>query len=245
MRRPLPIPAAFLALTVAACGSSEPEPDPTPTPEPVVAGPRALIPAGLAELKLGPKIEGPQGTEVEDIPMFEGRELYRIESYVACPGADPDVSGEDNGAAPAATPIDDGVCDPATRPAGTIYTYVHQVTPLEGSDGPATAFRMTAPATGFDNTVGFDRAQAEAALGEGYTVDIEIENRRLVWRIEKSDGWNAGETMTFFWRSTLPPEGPGEGYCLDTAEGCADATGPLPPRREPEPEPEAETPPAT
>ena len=227
------------ALFLAACGSDAPEPAPSPTPTQVVTGPRSLVAAGFAELNLGPKIEGPQGSEVEDTPMFEGRELYRIESYVACPAFDPDASGEDDGAASAATTIEDNVCDPSTRPAGTIYTYVHQVTPLEGSDGPTTAFRMTAPATGFDNTVGFDRAQAEAALGEGYTVDIEIENRRLVWRIEKSDGWNAGETMTFFWRSTLAPEGPGEGYCLDNQEGCAAATGPLPPRQEPTAEPTA------
>ena len=214
--RPL-LPLTVLMLV--GCGQAEPDPAPSPEPERVVTGPRTLIAAGLGELELGAKIEGPRGPEVTDTASGPDGDLFEIVSYVACPDSADDAMMEASAS-----------CVPSERGPDTVYTYVHRVTLADGLSGPVAAFRMTAPATGFNNTVGYDREQAEAALGEGYTIDVSVENERLVWRIEVSDGWQAGETMTFFWRSTVPPEGPGEGYCLDIEGECVAATGPLPPQ---------------
>ena len=209
-------------VSLAACGSATPEPEASPEPKQVVTGPRTLIAAGFGELELGAKIEGPQGPEVTDKVGGPDGDLFEIVSYVACPDSADDAMMDSSAS-----------CVPSERGPDTIYTYVHRVTLSDGVSGPVAAFRMSAPATGFNNAVGYDRDQAEAAFGADYTVDIAIENERLAWRIEVSDGWEAGETMTFFWRSTVPPEGPGEGYCVDIEGECVAATGPLPPRAAP------------
>ena len=229
MKRALVALPAMLAL--AAC-SSEPEPVETPSPTPTQAGPRTLVAAGLSEQDLGPIIMGPDGAEVESTVTFEGREIATVVSYVACPSYDEgDVeleAREGENVLP--------MCGPTIQTDDAVYTYVHRVTPGEGADGPLFSFRTSRRATGFANVIGFDRAQAEAALGEGYAIGVSIDNGQLIWRIETGDGWDAGEEITFFWQTTLAPEGPMEAFLIENGTGQAGATGPFPPAEEPEEE---------
>ncbi len=222
-----PIAVTLPALLVLAACSAEPQPAPEPTPEasPTVSGVRSLVAAGFEELTLGPKIEGPQGPEVSSTIGFEGRTIAEIVSYVACPPPvnDPDLSIEFS-----------TVCDPETQAEGAIYTYVHRVTPGEAAEGPVLSFRTSRRVNGFENVIGFDRTQAEAALGEKYDIGVSIDNGALVWRIEAGDGWDAGEEITLFWQGVLPPEGPAEVYEVETSEGRAVGSGPFPPAEEPE-----------
>ena len=145
-------------LALAACGEA-PEPEPTPTATPTVAAPRTLVAADFDPATLGAKIVGPQGQEPEAAITADGREIARIKSFVACP---------------------EGVteCVPADMPEGTVYTYVHEVTladdlepqvietPEAGGavmEVPASLFRMTQAAQGFNRSVGYSRGQAETA----------------------------------------------------------------------------------
>ncbi|KLI63818.1 hypothetical protein [Aurantiacibacter marinus] len=209
-------------LALAAC-SAEPQPEAEPTPEasPTVSGVRALVASGFEELKLGPKIAGPQGSEVAGTIMFEGRLIAEITSFVACPELESNTELVTQ-------------CDPAAQAEGAVYTYAHRITPGEGAKGPILSFRTARRANGFANVIGFDRQQAEAALGEGYNIGVSVDNGALVWRIEAGDGWDAGEEITLFWQGELPPEGPEEVYEVETAEGRAAATGPFPPAEAPE-----------
>lgn len=207
-----------LPALLAGCGS-DPEPAPTPSPTPAAVGPRTLVAAGFQEQELGPRIEGPQGTEVESEIGIGGRVIATMVSYVACPApAEDEIAAEE--------------CVPGDQPEGTVYTYVHRVTPaaIEGDDGVAPiSFRTARAVVGFANSIGFDRTQAEAALGEDYAIGVQLDSGALVWRIEKGDGWRDGEELTFFWQSTLPPEGPSEAYEIETIAGRALGTGPFPP----------------
>ncbi len=208
--------AILLPIALAACGA-EPEAEPSPEPTQVVSGPRTLVAAGFEELSLGPMIVGPQGPEVSDTATSAGGELFEIVSYVACPAP----AEEDE-----APPADE--CDPAAQDEDAVFTYVHTVTPLEGAEAPVTGFASLEPAAGFSKTMGYDRNQAEAALGENYSIVVQVDEGMLVWRIEVSDGWEAGEPITFFWQGTKPPAGPKRAYCLETGERCTPATGPFP-----------------
>ncbi len=210
---PLALP---LVIVLSACGQ-EPAPDPTPTPSETVAGPRTLVPAGFNDMDLGPKIVGPQGPEVSGTLVREGTTIAEIVSYVACPAAAQDEEPAEE-------------CVPADQPDGTVYTYVHRITPLDVADDLDTpmVFRTTRKAHGFANNIGFDREQAEAVLGEGYAIRVQEDNGALAWRVELSNGWSAGEELTFFWQSTLPPEGPAEAYAVGTENGRAVGTGPFP-----------------
>ena len=219
---------ALPLLALAACGS-EPEPAPSPTPSQTPVGPRTLVAAGFDDQDLGPRIVGPDGPEVTASLTFEGREIGEVVSYVACP-APPAPDDEAD-----LVPVEEGdECDPAAQVEGALFTYVHRVTPGEGMDGQVLSFRTSRPATGFANTIGFDREEAAAALGEDYDIGVSIDNGALIWRIERGDGWDAGETITLFWQGTLPPEGPSEAYELETAEGRARVDGPFPPAEAPE-----------
>ena len=216
VRLALPLMAAPV-LALAACGS-EPEPAPTPTPSQTVAGPRTLVAAGFNDTQLGPRIVGPQGAEVSSELVREGMKIADIVSYVTCPApAEGEEAAEE--------------CVPGDQPEGAVYTYVHRVTPAEVSDDLDTpiVFRTTRAAHGFANNIGYDRDQAEAVLGEGYSIRVQEDNGALIWRVEISNGWNAGEELTFFWQSTLPPEGPVEAYAVGTENGRAMGTGPYPP----------------
>jgi hypothetical protein len=220
MRLALPALALF---ALVACSS---EPAPAPTPAPTGTGVRNLVAAGFKDLALGPVLVGPQGQTVESTIEFEGRHLARVVSYVACPPPDVEETGTEAG-------DDPGECDPENQPEDAVFTYVHRVTPGEGADGPVLSFRTARRAAGFANTIGFDRDQAEAALGRDYAIRVSIDNGALTWRIERGDGWDAGEEITLFWQSTLPPEGPSEAYEVETSEGRSRATGPFPPRESP------------
>ena len=204
---------ALAALLLAtACGSAEDEVQPAPSQS--AEGPRTLVAETLALADLGPRIVGPQGDQVES--TIEG--LGRMVSYVACPAS-----------------VEAETCDPASLPADTVYTYVHAVTidPGEAEQADdqfagATLFRTTQAVPGFSYSIGYDRDQAMEALGDGYDIVTQIEDGALQWRIAASDGWMPGETLTFYWRSTLPPAGPADAYEVQ-AEGIeGTATGPFP-----------------
>ena len=205
--------AALAALTLAGCGSSEPKPAPSPTPSATPDKPKTLVPADLGALVLGPRIEWPQGPEVTGTFAVDGERLAEVVSYVACPeGLDP--------------------CEPETAPEGTVYTYVHRVTPTEGVEG-ATLFRTSRTATGFANVIGFDKAEAVDVLGEDGQIDVASDNGALVWRVIGGDGWTAGETLTFYWQSTIAPEGSREAFQFEADGVSAIGTGPFPPREVP------------
>ena len=205
--------ATFAALALAGCGSSEPKPAPSPTPSATPDKPKTLVPADLGALVLGPRIEWPQGPEVTGTFAVDGERLAEVVSYVACPeGLDP--------------------CEPETAPEGTVYTYVHRVTPAEGVEG-ATLFRTSRTATGFANVIGFDKAEAVDVLGEDGQIDVASDNGALVWRVIGGDGWTAGETLTFYWQSTIAPEGSREAFQFEADGVSAIGTGPFPPREVP------------
>ena len=219
---------AALALSLGAC--SQPAPDPVDTPTASAAttaaiapsGPRMLIPADLDPAMLGAKIVGPQGPEVTATFTTGGRTIGDLVSYVACPQ-------------------DVAECDPETMPDGTVYTYVHVVTPkltkaaAESGGRGALLFRTARPVTGFANGIGYDRTQANAALGPEAEIEVSNDNGKLVWRVTGGDGWTTGEPITFWWQSMMPPEGPQELYQLETDGDIASGTGPFPPAQAPGP----------
>ncbi|OBX18354.1 hypothetical protein A9995_12840 [Erythrobacter sp. QSSC1-22B] len=221
---------ALAPLALIACGDgSDDEAVAEPTPTATVAAPRTLIAADYDEAMLGARIEGPQGTEVEAPLMAEGREIGSIVSFVACPR-------------------ETATCDPAAMPEGTVYTYVHQVTLAaeeatdetasaadDGASGEsyATLFRTTRRATGFNGSIGYAREQAETALGDGEAIGVTSDEGQLIWRVISGEGWSPGATITFWWQSTLPPEGPSEAWELETGGMTATATAPFPPAEMP------------
>ena len=200
-------------LMLAAC-SNEPE-APSPAPSSVVTPavaptpdkPHTLVPADFATLKLGAKIAGADATGKF---VSDGQGLAEVVSYVACP---------------------EGVtaCDPKALPAGTVYTYVHRVIPGKAV-ASATLFRTARPAPGFANGVGYDNAQASAALGPDGQIDVSADNGALVWRVIGGDGWKAGEPITFYWQSTLPPAGTNDAYLVESDGSVAVGNGPFPPK---------------
>ena len=227
--------AIALCASLAACSGESDTAKPVPTPtasetSDAPSDPRALVAADFGELDLGAKIEGPVGPEVEASIVFDGRSIGDIVSYVACPSEYKDT------------------CDPEDLPEGTIYTYVHKVRP--GVDDPndppfnrpvgldevtmATVFSTLREASGFNGAIGFDRAQVASALGPDGTIRAQDDNGTLVWRVVGGDGWSTGEEITFFWQSTLPPEGPAQAFSLRADEKIGMATGPFPSREDAE-----------
>lgn len=206
--------AALSVLLLAACSRSPEAPSPAPsavvTPEvtPTPDKPRTLVPADFATLKLGARIAGSDATGRF---ASDGQVLAEVESYVACP---------------------EGVtaCDPKAQPAGTVYTYVHRLTPGKAT-ASATLFRTARPAAGFANGVGFDNAQAAAALGPDGQIDVAADNGALVWRVIGGDGWKAGEPITFYWQSTLPPAGANDAYMVESDGSVAIGSGPFPAKK--------------
>ena len=213
--------AISLAIVLAACGNEQPEPGPSPTP--TVAAPRTLIAADFDTLELGARIEGPQGAEVATVLSAGNREIGRMVSFVACPKEVTD-------------------CKPAAMPAGTVYTYVHRVTLAEADDTPpsladvsgvpteagATLFRSTQPVTGFDHAIGYSKSEAQAALGEVDAISISSDEGELIWRVTKGEGWKPGAAITFWWTSTIAPQGPEKAYSVEIDGEAASATGPFP-----------------
>ncbi len=202
--------AALPLLLLAACSKSPEPSSPAPTSALTPDKPHTLVPADFAALRLGAKIAG---SEAESRFASEGQTLAEVASYVACP---------------------EGVaaCDPKALPAGTVYTYVHRVTP-GGVVASATLFRTARPAAGFANGVGYDNAQAAAALGPDGQIDVAADNGALVWRVIGGDGWETGEPITFYWQSTLPPAGAADAYLVETDGSVAIGSGPFPAQEKP------------
>ncbi len=207
MRHLAALPLALLA----ACSQSPEAPTPTPssvvTPEvsPTPDKPHTLVPADFAALKLGARLAG---SEASGAFVSDRQTLAEVSSYVACPEA---VIA----------------CDPKALPPGSLYTYVHTVVPGKAV-ASATLFRTARPAAGFANGVGYDNAQAAAALGPDGQIDVSADNGALVWRVIGGDGWKAGEPITFYWQSTLPPAGPADAYLVETDGSVAIGSGPFP-----------------
>ena len=206
--------AALACIALAAC-SGEPQPTPSPTPSatPTPDKPKTLVPADLAALTLGAKIVGPRGPDVDSTFSADGQKLAEVTSYVACPEGTSE-------------------CKPDAMPEGTVYTYVHQVTPADGVMS-GTLFRTARAARGFANDVGYDQAQATKALGPDGRIDVSVDNGALVWRVIGGDGWKAGEPIIFYWQSTVPPAGPRDAYQFEADGATALGTGPFPPKQEP------------
>ncbi|MCP9223119.1 hypothetical protein MKP08_10195 [Erythrobacter sp. LQ02-29] len=235
-RRALLALALPLPLLAAGCDRAR-APEPTPTPTPTVAAPRNLVAANFDPASLGAKIEGPKGPEVESEISADGKTIADVVSYVACPK---DMTE---------------ACDPETAPEGTVFTYVHVVTPTQDEAAPTESatpaadtesgaqrmetapsiFRTTRRATGFNGALGYDREQAKAALGAEDAITVTTDAGQLIWRVTKGSGWTPGMPITFFWQSTLPPKGPSSAYRLELNNRAGDATGPFPPEKAPEP----------
>jgi hypothetical protein len=204
--------AAPPLLLLAACSKSPEAPAPapsgivTPAVAPTPDKPHTLVPADFATLKLGAKVKG---SDAEGTFISDDNTIAKVTSYVACPEGITD-------------------CDPKTLPPETVYTYVHRVTPGKKIVS-ATLFRTARPAAGFANGVGYDNAEAAAALGPSGEIDVEADNGALVWRVVGGDGWKAGEPITVYWQSTLPPAPkPLDAYLIETDGSVAIGSGPFP-----------------
>ncbi|MGX7895356.1 hypothetical protein [Tsuneonella sp. HG222] len=215
---------AFL-LVLSACGGAD-QPAPEPTPTATMAAERTLVASDFDPAAYGAMVEGPDGTEVESVATAAGKEIGQVTSYVACK-------------------TDGPVCDPATAPEGTVFTYVHRITlaaapggtpspvptaletPQVVEIGP-TLFRTTRPATGFNLAVGYSRAEAEAALGDPEAIRVTIDRNELAWRVTGGTGWKPGATITVWWQGTAPPSGPQTAYSLEVDGKQADVRGPFP-----------------
>jgi len=204
--------AALPLLLLAACSNSPEAPSPTPsgvvTPAvvPTPDKPHTLVPADFATLKLGARL---MNSDSDTKFVSDGQTIAQVASYVACP----------EGLAE---------CNPKALPADTVYTYVHRVTPGKRV-ASATVFRTARPAAGFANGVGYNEAEAAAALGPSGEIDVEADNGALVWRVVGGDGWKDGEPITFYWQSTLPPAAqPLDAYLVETDGSVAIGSGPFP-----------------
>lgn len=187
----------------------------------------------LDNLLLGAKIVGPVGPEVETtFENVNGDGVSDLVSSVSCP----------DGIA---------VCDPPTDAPGTIYTYVHSVTPgvdthndipfpLPDTIFPlddVNLFQLSFAAEGFNaagSVAGFSFSEAASALGTPGAISIEhLNDGSLAWTIS-TDDWDTGEPITFFWQTTQPPIGPGGIYSISNGITSGSGNGPLP-RPVPEP----------
>lgn len=184
-----------------------------------------IEPTDLDSLRLGSKIEGPVGPEVEtSFVNTSGNGVGDLSSSVSCPR---EIS--DN-------------CTPSENPLGTLYTYVYEVTP--GVDLPndepfpqpnrlqpferVESFQLNFPAVGFNGVAGYSFSEAEEATEEE-TLVIEISpDGSLIWRLPPEVAWEDGETISFFWQTTQPPVGPNGSYGLAGDGRLSGAVGPLP-----------------
>lgn len=184
-------------------------------------------------LTLGAKIVGPVGSEVEVTlinTVNSGEGVGDLSSSVSCP---------------------DGFasCTPPSNPSGTIYTYVHTVTP--GVDFPNDApfpepgtivpfdnvsqFELGFAAEGFNGVAGYSFSEANTTLGGSDQFAIEHQaDGSLSWSLS-SGGWDTGESITFFWQTTQPPSGPGGVYSINDGSVSGSGPGPLPTAVVPEP----------
>ena len=194
----------------------------------------SIAPTDLDTLTLGATIVGPVGPTVDaSLVTAAGESFGDISSRVQCP----------NGFA---------VCAPPNNPAGTVYTYIHEIIPGVDlpNDGPfpqpvtvlspdgLTQFSLAFPPSGFNGVAGFSFAEADAALAGGAAaITINALADRITWDVDANEGWDSGEKLTFFWQTVQPPSGPGGQYQLANADVSGVGAGPLPttPTQVPEP----------
>lgn len=191
----------------------------------------SLTATNLDSLTLGARIVGPVGPEVNtSLVNATGDSLGDLESSVSCPAGF-------------------AACVPPTNPPGTIYTYVHDVTPGVDSTNNApflpqppvvpfndvTEFSLGFDAAGFNGVAGFSFSGAADAGG---TFGIELlSDGSLVWTANGTY-WGTGEKIAFFWQTTQPPSGPGGVYEASNGITSGTGAGPLPtPVTAPIPEP--------
>ncbi|MGN6501132.1 MAG: hypothetical protein ACTHKM_13430 [Tsuneonella sp.] len=186
-----------------------------------VAMAKALPAGDFTVLRLGGRTRETVGAMTNPAGAFAD-----LRSYVACPaGMDP--------------------CNPASAPAGTIFTYVLVAYPGGDNDDAtgigahthasdierATEFRLTAPAHGFTGHAGYAKPEALAAIGPKADVVITCHDGSLAWTVSAGDGgnqWEQKEPLTFYWQSTLPPGGESAVYALDTDGTTSAGKGPYP-----------------
>jgi hypothetical protein len=184
-----------------------------------------IAPVDFDGVSLGATIVGPVGPTVDASLVNGGGDgIGDLISSVSCP------SGF-------------AACTPPTNAPGTIYTYLHEVTP--GVDNPndapfpmpsvvlpvaeATSFRLGFPAHGFNGVAGYSFSDAASALPAGAVISLEqISDGSLVWTLPTGAGWSTGERIRFFWQTTQAPTGPGGTYILAADGGSGSGAGPLP-----------------
>lgn len=180
-----------------------------------------IVSSNLDDLDLGATIVGPVGPEVETTLLNgAGQGIGDLISSVSCPTGFM-------------------TCLPPSNPAGTLYTYVHQVIP--GVDLPNDApfpnppdvipfdnvgsFSLGFTAYGFNGVAGVSFSQANAA---NVSFDIDLSDTGLLTWNSNSDDWDSGEVMTFFWQTTQAPSGPGGQYLISDNATSGSGAGPLP-----------------
>lgn len=196
---------------------------------PQKANAASIIATNFDDLNLGATIVGPVGPEVETSLVNASKQgLGDLTSSVSCP--------------PGFTS-----CVPPQNPQGTIYTYIHQVTP--GVDFPndppfpapenaiafndVQEFSLGFDASGFNGFAGYSFSEAQNALGSDANFDIkQLNDGKLVWTVSGGEGWNTNssnpETVTFFWQTTQAPSGPGGTYIASNNSTSGSGAGPLP-----------------
>ncbi|MBI1357558.1 MAG: PEP-CTERM sorting domain-containing protein [Acidobacteria bacterium] len=117
---------------------------------------------------------------------------------------------------------------------GSIYSYVHTVTPQTNNVSEfATAFGVY----GFNGTAGWDFTEASAAGGDGdagdFLVDDDLINGTIDWEttgagLGTGNGFGSGETITFFYQSDKAP-GPAYYSMINGGAGNAQTLGPTVP----------------
>ncbi len=183
-----------------------------------------IVLADFDTLRLGAKIVGPVGPEVQASLATGLAALGDIESWVACPA----------GARR---------CEPGNLPADTLYTYVHAITPGvdRANDRPfpqpeaidpvksAMRFRIEAPLHGFTGKAGYSFDDAQDAMGGDGGFTVACETGALVFTAaEGSRPWATGRTIRFYWQTIAPSAGPGPGYALQADGKLGRGTGPRP-----------------
>ena len=175
----------------------------------------------LASIDRGATIVGPVGPQVEaSLAIDDMTSIGDIVSQVDCPAGFMS-------------------CVPPDNPAGTIYTYIHTITP--GVDGPndppfpnppnvidpgvIDSFSLGFAPAGFNGVAGYDFAAAEAN-GLSFTIDQDTDGL-LSWSLASGD-WASGVAITFFFQTTQPPAGPGGVFVLNSAQGAGSGPGPIP-----------------
>lgn len=193
-----------------------------------------IAPSDFDTLSLGATITGPVGPTVDaSLVTTAGESIGDISSRVQCP---------------------DGftMCTPSTNPAGTVYTYIHEIIP--GVDLPndapfpipgtllspsgLTQFSLAFPPSGFNGVAGFSFGEANAALvGRANAITINALADGITWELDAADGWDTSDKLTFFWQTVQPPSGPGGQYRLANATLSGIGAGPIPtaPIQVPEP----------